>query len=118
LAVGSRAVALALLAVLCLTGCASRAVPSPATPDDARVLAQYRIDALWAATGLAPAEQSDPEFVENGDPALAFIRCMAQRGHAGFSASQSADGSAFASYLPLDSSMPDAERRDWYECYS
>jgi hypothetical protein len=109
---------LACVAALSFTGCTTRVVPPPATPEDAALLAQYRIDALWAATGLPQTQRPDPESVTNGDPALAFIRCMAQRGHEGFSASQSADGSAFASYQPLTASMPNAERRDWFYCYS
>jgi hypothetical protein len=105
-------VALALTAVLVLTGCTVQAPPPP-TANDATELAQYRLDALWGATGLPNSERPVPKRAPTTVDSEGFVRCMQIRDYPGFTT----DANGY-SFVPLTSGMSDDEKLDWYFCYA
>jgi hypothetical protein len=114
----TRAALVGLVVMLISSGCAARSLPAPATVDDARQLANYRLDALWEATGLSDAARPASEFEQQEHADTAFIRCMAARGYPEFSVVENANGSLRSTYRSMSPTMSDAERRDWYACYA
>jgi hypothetical protein len=107
-----RRVALAVMAALVLSGCTVQAPPRP-TDTDATELAQYRLDALWAVTGLPDSERPVPKSLPVAVDTEGFVRCMEIRDYPGFST----DANGY-SFVPLTSGMSEDEKLDWYFCYA